>query len=399
MPDMTSLNSLVSNFNQKALTSPHDALSAFSGMQWVLGQAFPGGLLYGIPEFFFEAGLMWIPSGVTERRRSTTRSRFESQLPSWSFLGWQGGVNFTPDCEFHAHPNRRAEIMIGISRPITTWYTMSHPVTSEKRQIKSNWHGYKIRGRNLAKELPEKSPLYPFGPDDGYPAPGSTMGYSEGIRVPKKPDLSTELPKGWGLFQFGPNAGYNAPGNTMGYSEVDGPREYGYRHDSDIERYDLVESHTYYRYPVPVQHEATQHTLPPQTQFLSCKTSRAFLHGISKIPTDNSFTISRLYLEGKNIGFVTQMPLEHKEICAKDTKPEDALFELVAISEGWACWDDEGDNDRKTKFWSRSDGKQCYHVICIGWEENIAYRRGIGCVLKETWEEVREEEQVDLILG
>jgi hypothetical protein len=170
------------------------------------------------------------------------------------------------------------------------------------------------------------------------------------------------------------------------------PVEYGYRYGRNR---DWIS----YMYPVPVQHETTQNISPPPTQFLFCKTSRAFLHGVPETSTNGSSTMVRLYLEGNNVGFVTLMSPELEEILAKDTKAEDAVFELVAISEGWACWDDGSDGDPYNRRWNRYNGKQCYHVLCVGWEENVAYRRGVGCVLKETWEEMREEELVDLILG
>lgn len=390
---MTSLSSLISDFNQKALTFAHDALLAFSGMQWILGQAFPGGLLYGIPEFFFEAGLMWVPSGVIERRRSTTRPLAESQLPSWSFLGWQGAVNFVPDGEFYEHPSPRAGFMMGISRPITNWYTMTHPDSSDRRQIKSNWHDYKVRGRKLAKELPELSPHYPVPPDFVLPPVGSTDHTEEvKIKTRKFHDLSAEIPEGWALEEIRPNRGPDRPMDTQDFPTAGVPLEFAYQYNNSVD-------YTYYRYPVPVHHEATQQAFPPPTQFLSCKTSRAFLRRVIKTPTNKSWTTSGLYLEGKNVGFVTLTSQEHEGDCAQPTRPEDAMCELIAISEGWACWSDEADKDFETGNWSKSDRRECYHVLCIGWEEGISYRRGVGCVLKETWEDIWEEELVDLVLG
>lgn len=396
MPNVRSWNLLISDFNKKVLTFPHDALSAFSGIQWALSQACPGGLLYGIPEFFFEAALMWMPSGVTKRRLSSQRSQLKSQLPSWSFLGWQGRATFIPDCEFHAHPDRRAEIMIGVSQPVTTWHTMNHPTSTEKRQIRHNWYEYKTRYQNPSVEehVGESSS---FG--NGWHIP-VFLGYK--IRYK---NLTIDPPDGWDIFPFGPNAGYNPPSYTMGYlEESDGPIEYGYRHKSEREICPLMDAdagnYEYYRYPVPIQHGiAQQHHLPPQTQFLFCKTSRAFLHGIPKTSRDDSPTISLLDPGGRNVGFATLMPLEHGEIFAEDTKPKDTVVELVAISEGWACWDDGSNGDGATKYWSSEDRKLCYHVMCIGWEENIAYRRGVGCVLKEVWEDLKDEELVDLTLG
>ncbi|KAI0174615.1 hypothetical protein BJ166DRAFT_512586, partial [Pestalotiopsis sp. NC0098] len=359
-------------------------------MQWILGQTFPGELLYGIPEFFFEAGLMWVPSGVIKRRRST-RPLSESQLPSWSFLGWQGTVHFVPDGEFYEYPSPCAGFMIGVSRPITTWYTMTHPESSDRRQIKSDWHDFKVQGRMLAKELPEISPYYPVPPDFALPPYGSTDHAKEmEMKMQKFRELSAEIPKGWALVQLGASSGQDRPADTQDFRTANDPLESAYQYDNSVD-------HTYYRYPVPVHREATQHAFPPPTQFLSCKTSRAFFHGVIKNRTCKSSTISGLYLEEKNIGFVALMSEAHEGECAKPTRPEDTLCELVAISEGWACLSDEAD-DVETGNWSKSDRRECYHVLYIGWDEGIAYRRGIGCVLKETWKDIQEAELVDLIL-
>ncbi|TGO64540.1 hypothetical protein BOTNAR_0087g00210 [Botryotinia narcissicola] len=108
-PVMKNMNSLLPEFNQKNLTFPGDASAAFSGIQWGLSQTFEGGLLYGIPELFFEIGLMWNLIGFGERRYSIRKGI--SQLPSWSFLGWQVGARLTDDCEFEATSWKRAEYM------------------------------------------------------------------------------------------------------------------------------------------------------------------------------------------------------------------------------------------------------------------------------------------------
>ncbi|PMD14869.1 hypothetical protein NA56DRAFT_754519 [Hyaloscypha hepaticicola] len=39
-----------------------------------------------------------------------------------------------------------------------------------------------------------------------------------------------------------------------------------------------------------------------------------------------------------------------------------------------------------------------YHVLWIEWEDGIAYRRGLGRVLKEAWDRMATDE-IDLVLG
>jgi hypothetical protein len=42
---------------------------------------------------------------------------------------------------------------------------------------------------------------------------------------------------------------------------------------------------------------------------------------------------------------------------------------------------------------------ECYFVLWIEWVDGVAYRRACGAVATEAWEQIREKELVDLILG
>ncbi|KAF7951175.1 uncharacterized protein EAE97_002726 [Botrytis byssoidea] len=217
-PDRKNMNSLLREFNQKNLTSPGDALAAFSGIQWGLSQIFEGGLLYGIPELFFEIGLMWNPIGFGERRYSIRKEM--SQLPSWSFLGWQVGARLTDDCEFEATSWKRAEYVKGFQKPVTTWYTMDHTKSTNRRQITSTWYKYKILAENI-KQVPLE---------------------------------------GWMRTRFGWDCGDPAHLSTFAYSG-DG-QKYAYWHSNSPDRW--------YKYPIPVLDSKKQHPVQLHTQFLYC---------------------------------------------------------------------------------------------------------------------------------
>ncbi|QPC69118.1 hypothetical protein HYE67_011349 [Fusarium culmorum] len=82
------------DYNQRFLTLQEDALPVISGLLLVLSRSFEGGFLYGIPEMFFEHSLGWW--GMDMQRRVSSDRPTEKQfafsgLPSWSWLGWQGG--------------------------------------------------------------------------------------------------------------------------------------------------------------------------------------------------------------------------------------------------------------------------------------------------------------------
>jgi len=55
---------------------------------------FPGGFLYGLPINAFDIALLWQPFEVMTRRQS--RRDGVPQLPSWSWVGWQGRIHW--DC-------------------------------------------------------------------------------------------------------------------------------------------------------------------------------------------------------------------------------------------------------------------------------------------------------------
>ncbi|TGO37936.1 hypothetical protein BHYA_0085g00130 [Botrytis hyacinthi] len=338
-PDMKNMNYLLREFNRKDLTFPDGALAAFSGIQWGLSQIFEGGLLYGIPELFLEIGLMWNPIGFGERRYSTKKE--VSQLPSWSFLGWQVGVSFTDDCEFEATSWKRAEYIKGVHKPVTT----SEDIT--------------------------QAPL-----------------------------------KGWMHTRFGWDCGDPAHLNTFAYSG-DG-QEYAYWHSNSPGRW--------YKYPVPVLDSKKQHPVQLQTQFLYCQTSRAFIHGVPDISTiaekrssssselkDNAnFTNVKFQdSNGEVVGFLRLMCESDRAHFTQNATPG-AVVELVAISQGWYGINAKsGEEKKEVKDWfpDHTTRQDCYHVLWVGWENGIAYRRGNGCVVKEVWEREREEELLDLVLG
>jgi hypothetical protein len=73
-------------------------------------------------------------------------------------------------------------------------------------------------------------------------------------------------------------------------------------------------------------------------------------------------------------------------------------------------WDDEATIERSNPGLSYHDPTEdgrfqlnvpgdCYFVLWKGWVDGVAYRRACGAVAAELWEQERENELVDLILG
>ena len=87
IPDLPSLGRwgmLVQDYTMRTLTYGHDAIRAFAGATEIMGSTFPGGIVHGLPIFFFDIAMLWQPenSGAVHRPGQ----------PSWSWTGWKGSV-------------------------------------------------------------------------------------------------------------------------------------------------------------------------------------------------------------------------------------------------------------------------------------------------------------------
>lgn len=83
-PSLGRWGMLVQDYSSRSLTFEHDAIRAFAGATEVMSSTFPGGILHGLPIFFFDIALLWQPESEVERR---------AEQPSWSWTGWKGSVD------------------------------------------------------------------------------------------------------------------------------------------------------------------------------------------------------------------------------------------------------------------------------------------------------------------
>lgn len=79
--------------NTRALSFPEDGLNAFLGITTKLTDYFPDGFLWALPIALFDIALLWQPAEDITRRDPKRDGAL--QLPSWSWVGWQGLI----DCE------------------------------------------------------------------------------------------------------------------------------------------------------------------------------------------------------------------------------------------------------------------------------------------------------------
>jgi hypothetical protein len=349
LPTLGSLACLVDDFNGRKLSFPEDAFPAFTGIQGSLEQIYQVSFLYGLPEFWFELALFWAPSGpLTRRVASTSRSStgIFYHLPSWSWIGWGGRIDFPNNAAFGA--------ISEFTEPITKWYALAHPDSPDRRPIGSVWYEYRSRVTE---------------------------------------DHLATLPEGWERLPD--------PKRGCVFKHTRRPHK----------RYS-------YAFPVPEPSTSSVYVSFQQTACLSARTIRAFLWG-KRVHTERpSIPIrSRLWLtssRGQCVGFLYLNNTEEQSLfnnnnTGSDTSSPNPL-ELVAISKGTSkeLMPPETDWGVETERFVDSDGYvyiqdrqalDCIFVLWIEWKDGIAYRRACGAVVAEAWEQEREQELVDLILG
>jgi hypothetical protein len=73
----------VDAFTRRNLSFEEDFERAFAGAQHGLGSRFPGKMVHGLPQFFFDICLLWLPGREDHQKRRMNH-------PSWSWTGWTG---------------------------------------------------------------------------------------------------------------------------------------------------------------------------------------------------------------------------------------------------------------------------------------------------------------------
>jgi hypothetical protein len=153
IPSLQALSGVVGLLNKKALAYPEDISRAFAGFQSHLQTFYEGGMLFGSPQFFFDIALFW-RAGVDCRRRHRSDNFsgdiMQDNLPSWSWMGWEGDVKFPTDYEFA--DDSYSGYGSGFVAPVTEWYTLSSPNSIPGSLITSQWHHY--RARSADEEAP-----------------------------------------------------------------------------------------------------------------------------------------------------------------------------------------------------------------------------------------------------
>ncbi len=126
-PDLERWADMVEDYNKRKLTFDRDVIDAFAGTSSVFNSCFSGGILWGIPEMFFDYCLVWSPMKVL-RRREYNHALSEHTFPSWSWVAWEGDIILVAAPPIlHNHPqidNQLIQI-----QPLARWYKSREPAS------------------------------------------------------------------------------------------------------------------------------------------------------------------------------------------------------------------------------------------------------------------------------
>ncbi|KAL7916219.1 heterokaryon incompatibility domain-containing protein [Trichoderma velutinum] len=392
-PDFNVLGNLLRSYNNLGMTYPEDALPGIAGLLKLISPSFEGGFLFGMPVMCFEAALLWGSrfwyynmagakySGLQRREHSSSSHSLlpNAELPSWSWVGWKSDylsiLKDEEDYQVVTYPNQPQEAFSRsekwITLPTAIWYCQDTPTSTTRHRIKSSW------------SKPYIEPL-----DDRW------------------------LPDGWTREKYpgtnGPDIA-NTPSVPFGIAGT-----YVYSHPEFPNR-------LFWRpFSVYAGREARQ---MKQRRFLSCTTKRAFFPCLRKTGCTMEAGAMDYHLElvdddDQVCGWI-QLPTADAALpslsreASPDIKvepeyspdipsPPDStsselyeLVELVVVCR--RLFSESIDRDRR-QWLDRRDYRPFYGVLCIAWENGVAYRKGYGYVTSKAWDQ-HDVDRVDLVLG
>lgn len=341
-PDILHYLELVKAYSQKNLSFDDDILNAFAGVTTVLNQSFQSGFHYGLPEVFFDASLLWEPDW-TNSTPPQLRKTQKLKLPSWSWVRTKGSIQ-----------TRHWEVFAEDFYKDTSFeYTY---------QLKPRVQWWKICSQGGTSKLIEY------------------QHFSNHV----------SMPPGW-IPQIPPS---NIWRSSIMYSHPLSPN-------------------TKYPHPFPFPKSAEAH-LPDieYSSLLRCTANRGWLIKSNKLKETSNSIYRKMYgtfnlclSDGTWAGILfddrlgQSFPRLSGERC-----------EVIAIAEGRVPGMKYDSSFPEWKAVQRAFfvgvpvsneinfRYEFYSILWIGWVDGIAYRRGIGRVLKMVWEKM-ELEEIEVILG
>ena len=344
-PDLRAWDDLISEYMRRNLTYEEDILRAFSGILESLGSSMLGGFFFGLPQLFFDAALLWVPKKNLTRREGVKSGIVKNALPSWSWAGWKG-ARCTQMMAFGlghiSSPTTYPTLNVRDINPSVTWFKIDRD-TGEKVRIPNDYSLFR---------------------DDGL-------------------NGTITLPFGWFSLK------------VEKVREEDYPR-YIYWYD----RAPLT--HTF-SYPIPILRGIQPASNRQWGPILYCRTLRGYLEMGTPLPQQekDDFEIFPIYSLHTSEGTWAGVIYVHHS--PESAGEQNQQCELVLISGGWAVEDHESQWPWFPEWFHEKRPRtgnlyHFYHVLWIEWQDNIAYRKGLGRIVKNIWDDLPKDE-IELHLG
>jgi hypothetical protein len=353
IPAIPTLTGLINRYSGRDFTYQEDTLLACAGFLSVLHSSYSGGFISGLPRGFFDSALLWIHYGTSTRRRADFRTARNVCLPSWSWAGWKGwfsNFNWHDATDFI----RTVRTCSHAFTPRVKWYTQTS-LGADRIAVDCDWMRYRHQYTDT-DTLP--------------PPPGWTRQPIEERNNDSSPPLHV----------------------------IRSPR-WIYKHES------LPKSEFWH----PLPFGDTPDDMPPNVlvPYISCRTQKAIVIGGERFESQGSAhrgpNISLLDQSGIWIGALDLHEEPPKGDEADWTKHRliGAAFEMVDVGAGRCPAEHSCPQMNEWLLKERPRTGEYYewiYTLWIEWEDGIAYRKGLGRIVKAAWETLNKEE-IDLILG
>jgi len=345
-PDFGQYISYVKGYNSRNLTFESDALKAFTAILTALSPSFPGGFLFGVPEFLFDVGLLWSARRPLKRRKD---------FPSWSWVGWSGDIEFDFDkvwdpeiMDWDPTPSSHLRVV-----PVINWHKISATDDSHCR-INNSYSQY--------QSIP------------------SMAGHSD---IP--------ISEGWLREKFR---------NDYVHGEIE-------KIEHDIYLHPLLEERPGFKFPVPVALDlatatANSEIWSPVLRFRAerCTMSlgNVFKHQNDPDSLSGDSLLVELCDPKGSIAGVIGPSFTNEKDDIQGTQCNLIAISMLSVSQAYEYKSIDIPEMSVFPELQELDPAIFYNVLWVEWENGIAYRKALGRVVKDAWER-QDLEEIDIALG
>lgn len=391
-PMISQTEEILGQYTARSLTFGNDVIRAIEAIFTAYGEAYPSGFFLGLPIDFFDMALLWchVMSDVSRpKRRAGASPDTQPPFPSWTWAGWVGQLS--PGTWFAATYIKDANETNWSGRkcstiPILKWRYRSDSDGSEW-PISGQNNAYVYKSRFMGKEdgLPlgwkyEREPLRLIKADNA-PRDGTTEDVRPIQTIYEEENAAMATPYYYS-HESAPGIKFWHPVPiSIGTKGVTTTPINGLLLCASTQRGRL--------WITTVKHgkQAMNVEAGPPRDFMDADPRNVWLFG--GIVHPDALIVDT---KGEPVGDLYINDQDDRDLVERfESQPDEAGFscELAAISKG---------NDSLHPLEPEKEFFTFYNVLWIKWEDGIAYRRGVGRVKRDQWENM-ELEDIDLVLG